>query len=109
MPPIMRLYEDVLSNAAAGPLPLPALSRMIFLVHGSATIGGRVLNEGEVWHGEDAVAVAPGPAGATWWRFELAGEGAPDGHLAHASRPKLAACVETLPAGEILLRGDSVA
>jgi len=109
MPAIMRLYEDVLSNAAASSLRLPALPRMIFLVHGSATIDGRALNEGEVWHGEQAVAVTPGLAGATWWRFELAGEDAADGDLAGASRRKLAARAETLPAGDLLLRGDSVA
>ena len=109
MPAIMRLYEDVLSNAAASPLPLPALPRMIFLVHGSATIDGRALNAGDVWHGEHAVAVAPGAVGATWWRFELAGEDAADGHLAETSRPKLAARAETLPTGDLLLRGDSVA
>src|SRR5215831_9242370 len=109
MPAIMRLYEDVLSNAQASPLSLPAVPRMIFLVQGSATIGGRAFNEGEVWHGEDALAVAPGAPGATWWRFELAGEGAADGHLAGASRQKLAANTETLPSGELLLRGDSVA
>jgi hypothetical protein len=108
MPAIMRLYEDVLSNAARA-LPLPALPRMIFLVHGSAAIDGRVLNAGEAWHGEDAVAIAPGAAGATCWRFELAGEDAADGHLAGASRQKLVARAETLPAGDLLLRGDSVA
>jgi hypothetical protein len=108
MPAIMRLCEDVVSDGA-GPLSLPPLPRMIFLVHGSATICGRALNDGEVWHGEDAVAIAPGSAGATCWRFELAPEEDADGHLAGASRQKLAARVETLPEGDLLLRGDSVA
>jgi hypothetical protein len=109
MPAIMRLYEDVLSDAAAGPLALPALPRMIFLVHGAATIDGRALKEGEVWHGEGVVALAPGAVGATCWRFELAGADAADGGLAGISRPKLAADAETLPTGDLLLRGDSVA
>jgi hypothetical protein len=107
--PIMRLYEDVLSSAAPATLMLPALPRMIFLLHGSATIDGRTLNEGEVWHGEEAVTVAAGSAGASTWRFELAQGDAADDQLPALSRQKLAARVETLPAGDLLLRGDSVA
>jgi hypothetical protein len=110
MPPIMRLYEDVLPNDMPG-VALPALPRMIFVVHGAATIGGRALSDGEAWHGEDAVTVTPGSDGVTCWRFELAGAAAPDGSLAGRaiSRPKLVASVQTLPAGDLLLRGDSVA
>ena len=40
MPPVLALYEDVFANGAA--LTLPAGARMIFLVHGSATIAGIV-------------------------------------------------------------------
>jgi hypothetical protein len=110
MPATMRLYEDVLSNDAAAAIALPALSRLIFLVHGSATIAGRSVGAGEAWHGEGAVAMVPGSAGATAWRFELAPEGdAADGGLAGVSRLKLAARAETLPGGDLLLRGDSVA
>ena len=39
MHPVLRLYEDILSSEAA--LELPALPRMIFIVHGSLTIGGQ--------------------------------------------------------------------
>jgi hypothetical protein len=109
MPPIMRLYEDVLSNAAARPVELPALPRMLFIVHGSATIHGQALSDGEAWHGEEAVTVTPGTAGVTWWRFELAPGDAADGNLAGVSRQKLAVAAESLPPGDLLLRGDSVA
>jgi hypothetical protein len=105
----MRLYEDVLSNEGARPVELPALPRMIFIVHGSATIQGRALSDGEAWHGEEAVTLMPGPAGVSWWRFELAPADAADGSLAGISRPKLTAAAESLPAGALLLRGDSVA
>src|ERR1700756_3919763 len=104
MPAIMRLYEDVLPGEGA--LALPALPRMIFVVHGEANIAGRVLADGETWHGEDAATLTPGGVGVTCWRFELAD--AADGS-AGLSRLKLAATVETLPKGELLLRGDSVA
>jgi hypothetical protein len=106
--PIMRLYEDVLSSAAAA-APLPALPRIIFLLHGSAMIDGRTLSDGEAWHGEEAVTVTAGSAGASAWRFELAQGDDADGKLAAVSRQKLAVRVETLPTGDLLLRGDSVA
>src|SRR6266851_3734692 len=57
MAPVLALYEDVLSDGAA--LALPAAARMIFLVHGAATIAGRALRDGEAWHGEGA-AFPPG-------------------------------------------------
>jgi hypothetical protein len=111
MPAIMRLYEDVLpANAALG-VGLRALPRMIFVVHGEAVIAGRALTDGDAWHGEGAVTLAAGSAGVTCWRFELADADAGEGGAAGAaavSRMKLAAAVETLPAGELLLRGDSV-
>jgi hypothetical protein len=110
MPVIMRLYEDVLSNAAGSRLELPALPRMIFIVHGTAIIEGKRLSDGEAWSGEGVVSLAPGGAGVTCWRFELADalEGAVK-QSAAISRLKLAAAAETIPAGDLLLRGDSVA
>ena len=47
MPPVLALYEDVVSNGAA--LALPAAARMIFLVHGQARIGEHTLRDGETW------------------------------------------------------------
>ena len=106
MPPVLALYEDVLSDGAA--LALPAAARMIFLVHGGATIGGRALRDGEAWHGEGAATVHAAATGATCWRFDFASPpaGTPAGVT---SRQKLSAPLDTLPAGELLLRGDSVA
>jgi hypothetical protein len=54
----------------------------------------------------------PGSSGVTCWRFELAPANAADGRIESPglmSRLKLAAATETLPAGDLLLRGDSVA
>ncbi len=112
MPAIMRLYEDVLSNDATLRVELPALPRMIFVVHGSAVIEGRALSDGEAWHGETTVTLSPGSCGVTCWRFELAPAQAADGSVAGravTSRQKLAAAVQPLPAGDLLLRADSVA
>src|SRR6516225_8399302 len=50
MPPVLALYEDVLADGAA--LALPAAARMIFLVHGGATVAGHTLRDGETWRGD---------------------------------------------------------
>ena len=108
----MRLYEDVLPNVPGLRADLPPLPRMIFVVHGAAIIAGRAFGDGEAWHGEEGLTLTTGAAGVTCWRFELASDEVPDGALKNGatySRLKLAATTETLPAGELLLRGDSVA
>jgi hypothetical protein len=90
---------------------LPALARMIFVVHGAVTIDGKALSDGEAWHGEGACSLNPGKDGVTIWRFDLAASGG-DSHPmkgALRSQEKLAAALETIPQGELLLRGDSVA
>src|SRR5262245_66372196 len=72
MHPVMRLYEDVLSNADRAEFRLPPTPRFIFVVHGSAAIGDEPVREGEAWQGEVAITVKPGSAGVTFWRGELA-------------------------------------
>src|SRR5215831_7692231 len=79
MPAILRLFEDTLSADGALDGPLPAMPRMVFVVHGGATIADKAFGDGEAWFGEGALALAPGKAGATCWRFELASASAPDG------------------------------
>lgn len=107
MPPVLALYEDILSNGAE--LALPALPRLIFIVHGGVAIADRAFTDGEAWHGEGAATLYAGSAGATCWRFELGSAVAADGAAAGAtSRPKLCARLDTLPPGDLLLRGDSV-
>jgi hypothetical protein len=109
MHPELRLYEDVLPNG--GEAALPALPRMIFVVHGSLAVADRMLSDGEAWSGEGAVMLKAGSAGATVWRWEfVAGDG--DGLQTWqdvVSREKLSAELATVPKGALLLRGDSVA
>ena len=111
MPPVLRLCEDVLSDGAA--LSLPALPRLAFVVHGSIAAGDRVLRDGEAWSGEDAATFKAGGEGATVWRWELGaaetGAVVPGAGTGIVSREKLAARLDTLPQGPLLLRGDSVA
>jgi hypothetical protein len=111
MSPVLRLYEDILANDARD-VRLPALPRMLFVVYGSAVVEGRSFGDGEAWHGEGAVALAPGVEGVTCWRFEFVPADAGDGAAAGpgvTSRLMLAAALDTLPQGDLLLRGDSVA
>ena len=110
MAPVLRLFEDSLSGGAS--LPLPAMPRMIFVVHGALTIEGKSFSDGEAWSGEGAVTVVPGKDGTTVWRYELAPQGSAAGVSSGAgarSCEKLSAVLETIPEGELLLRGDSVA
>ena len=111
MAPVLRLIEDTFSGDAA-PVSLPAHARMIFVVHGETAVDGRTLRDGEAWHGEGAVSIAPGQNGVTLWRFELTpGASRPDPLSIPGSRSqeKLSAVLETIPQGDLLLRGDSVA
>jgi quercetin dioxygenase-like cupin family protein len=110
MHPVRRLCEDVLANDVE--VTLPALPRMIFVVHGRLAVPNRVLNDGEAWSGEAAVTFMAGSGGATVWRWELVADGAGSGPTVGpgiASREKLAAELTTLPNGALILRGDSVA
>jgi quercetin dioxygenase-like cupin family protein len=109
MHPVLRLSEDFLTDR--GVLSLPALPRMLFVVRGAVMVGTRPLGQGEAWHGGDAVTVRASEAGATVWRWDLL-TGAPVPWRNGPSvftREKLTARLETLPEGDLLWRGDSVA
>jgi hypothetical protein len=105
---MLRLYEDVLANGAA--MALPALPRMIFVVHGSVGIAGKELHDGDTFNSEGAVTVTAGSGGSTLWRWEFSASESPNSAAAGvATHEKLAAKLDTLPKGPLLLRGDSVA
>src|SRR5205809_462948 len=55
MHPVMRLYEDCISGSTAA-VSLPALARMIFVVHGGVAIDGTALSDGEAWSGPGGCA-----------------------------------------------------
>ena len=111
MNPVLRLCEDVFADHGA--MELPALPRMLFVVHGSITIGARSLRDEEAFGGEGAIMLKAGAAGAAVWRWELItrdvdlGRPAPGSGI--VSHEKLAVMLSTVPAGPLLLRGDSVA
>jgi len=113
MPTILRLYEDTLSGDGAFDAALPAMPRMIFVVHGTIAIGDRTLRDDEAFGGESAIMLKAGSAGTTVWRWEFiareADFGRPPPAAGIISREKLAATLATVPAGALLLRGDSVA
>jgi hypothetical protein len=111
MAPMLRLYEDTFANDGAE-LVLPARPHMIYVVHGAIAIADRIMRSDEGFGGEDAARIKGGPEGATIWRWEFFAAGSPDTAptgSSIASREKLAARLDTLPTGPLLLRGDSVA
>jgi len=110
MHPELRLIEDFLTDKGA--ISLPALPRMLFVVRGSVTIGQRVLGQGEALFGEDLITAHADGTGATLWRWELSDPRLPAARTANSSVSswdKLAVPLATLPEGELLWRGDSVA
>ncbi len=109
MHPVLRLWEDFLTDR--GVLSLPALPRMLYVVRGAVMAGTRPIAQSEAWHGEDAVTVRASEAGATVWRWDLSTgtPGAWRNGPGVISRERLAARLETLPDGDLLWRGDSVA
>ena len=110
MHPVLRLYEDALANDVE--VTLPALPRMIFVVHGALTLAGKALGDGEAWSGEATVTLKAGNGGATVWRWDLVSGvagGGPTVGPGVASREKFSAELVTIPKGALLLRGDSVA
>lgn len=111
MSPILRLYEDTIAGGVAE-VSLSARPRMIFVVHGAVEIEGQTIRDGETWDGTGAVALKAGAEGVTLWRYEVAAAGRTDGAVKGdgvRSLEKLTAAMDTLPQGELLLRGDSVA
>jgi len=111
MPPVLRLIEDGFANDGAE-LSLPALPHMIYVVHGSVLIADRTIKSDEGFGGDSATSLKGGPEGATIWRWELVPENVPSPPPASSSvssREKLAARLDALPSGPLLLRGDSVA
>ena len=109
MNPILRLVEDVFSDGAV--MTLAAEPRMIFVLHGVISVAGVSAVDGETWHGAGAARIVAGTGGAMCWRYELSQSPGDDVAIANgvASRTRLAAPLENLPAGDLLLRGDSVA
>ena len=85
---------------------------MIFVVHGAVTIDGRTLQRRRGLARRGRGSLTAGKDGVTCWRFELTAPGSA-GDAARRpgvrSQEKLAAALETIPQGELLLRGDSVA
>ncbi len=110
MQPELRLIEDFLTDKGA--ISLPAQPRMVYLVRGAITLGRRTIRAGEVAYSEEAVAANAGEAGAIVWRWELSDPSQPiatSGSASVISREKLIKPLATLPEGELLWRGDSVA
>ena len=110
MHPELRLIEDFMTDR--GVLNLPALPRMLYVVRGAIKVGRREVRGGEVFYSEETFVAHAGELGATLWRWELSDPRQPvakTGNPSVSSREKLAQPLTTLPEGDLLWRGDSVA
>src|SRR5262245_58881762 len=108
MPPRLSLLEDVYRNGATA--NLPAGIRMLFVANGSVTLEGREFQSGAAWFGEGIVNCTGGGEGATVWRWELSHHEPAQIQASDVStRTKLSATLDTIPNGDLLFRGDSVA
>jgi hypothetical protein len=110
MRPELRLTEDFLTDRGA--LRLPALPRMLYLVRGALNIGQRRIGIGEALFSEDLIVAHAEGTGATVWRWELSDprQPVPKGNGSSVyTRAKLAAPLDTVPEGDLIWRGDSVA
>ena len=110
MHPELRLIEDFMTDRCV--LNLPALPRMLYVVRGSITAGRRTVRMGETLYSEETITAHAEETGATLWRWELSDPRQPVARMWSASvysRDKLAKPLETLPQGDLLWRGDSVA
>jgi hypothetical protein len=107
---VLRLIEDTLT-ADAAPLHLPACPRVIYAVHGGATLDGIAISDDAMHHAAGALTLKSGESGVTLWRWELVQPGTrlTHGERGHRAVEKLSATIDRLPAAELLLRGDSVA
>jgi hypothetical protein len=103
---LLRFCEDIFTNGAV--LPLSPAARVIFVVHGSISVADRTLGDGEAFQSEAALMLRAGEAGASVWRWDLGGTDSTR-TPGVTSCEKLSAQLATLPQGELLMRGDSVA
>lgn len=107
----LRLVEDTMAAGARLALPADGVERVLYVVHGEITVGGRTLRDDEAAYVAAPAEAEAGPAGATLWRYELAPTARPAVTLSAAAgvtRPKLAQPIVWPLADRILIRADSV-
>jgi hypothetical protein len=109
---VLRLLEVVLPSGAGVQLASRAVRRLVYVAHGAATVAGQRVADDQAAYAHGETEILAGSGGAAIWRWELAP--AADAPIVPASRHsashvKLAAPVERLPAGSVLMRADSVA
>lgn len=67
----LRLYHDTYTADARTAEDLEAQHSIAYLLKGSATVNGRVLQADQAVYTKDVAAVEAGPEGAVIWRWEL--------------------------------------
>jgi hypothetical protein len=107
----LRLIEDTLQSGAGLQLASKAVWRVVYVVHGAATVAGQSVADDQAAYAHGGAAILAGGGGAAIWRWELTPIGdapilAADRHS--ASRVKLSTPIGRLAASSVLMRADSV-
>ena len=108
----LRLVEDSLHAGAVFELPADATNRVVYVAHGSISVGDAAFSDDSAWTGKGAARLIAGSSGAALWRFELIPAGAPlVSATANAgyTRHKITAALAWPIADAVLFRADSVA
>lgn len=108
----LRLVEDSLHSGAVLEMPADGVNRVLYVAHGSISVGGQTFSDDSAWHGRGAARISAGPTGAAVWRFELIPAGGPltraDAKAGY-TRDKLTSELTWPIADSLLVRADSVA
>ena len=110
----LRLYHDSYAPGSAAAEDLEAQHSIAYVLKGSATIDGDVVEQDEAVYCKDVASVQAGPEGAVVWRWELVRAEEPN-NIAWgdgvSSRLRMSRCVrmfELVPTSKWLFRLDSI-
>ena len=107
----LRLIADTLQSGAGLQFASKAVRRVVYVAHGTATVAGQDVADDQAVYAHGNAEILAGDGGAAIWRWELAPTGDAPILVASrhsASRVKLSASIERLPASSVLMRMDSV-
>lgn len=110
----LRLYHDSYAPMSQAAQDLEAQHSISYVLKGSATINGTVLEQDHAVYCKDVATVQAGPDGATVWRWELVRTSAPNnlaqGHgvSSHLRMSRRIRMFELVPTSKWLFRLDCI-
>ena len=110
----LRLYHDFYPPNSQTAEDLEAQHSIAYVLKGSATINGRLLEQDTALYCKDVAAVAAGPEGAVIWRWELVRADEPnnlawgDGVVSHLRMSRRIRMFDLAPTSKWLFRLDCI-